>query len=535
MKKTTASHILTAVLTAVLILLASALTPVSAEYKPGGKPVTSEAEFIAMKSDGEYYLADDITINNSYMQVFTGTLNGNGKTITVSAPAFKVFNGTVRDLTIKGSVSVSASAGAFAGETGGMTAWNVVNYADVSCATAGQGGGLVGGSTAKAAVKFVGCINYGNVSATVRSGAFYAGGIIGCAATLDMYDCINYGKISSASSGAQVGGMCGYVGFAAGQNDAVVYRCSNYGEIVSAYNAGGMIADLGIKDNIAPRLFTFISCENAGSVSGTKYVGGIAGYGYGSECQRIDLYYCLNTGTVTGGDRTGGFVSHFFAYCNYAFPNIQGCLGCGTLKKIGSSTAYFCFFGQSSARGGMNGGIYGNVLAGDDVKWMTYALTDTNSAGRIPIEQAVEYGAVELISKDGLEDGSITMLMNRKLGANYFYQDLENGGLPTVRPEAGYVVYDLSVEEDKFVNGDEPRLPLPETLTPIDPDAWYEAPEPVETEPEETSAPAPETNTPETTLAQSGGCSGTALSAATVLACAAGCAAVLKRKKRENG
>ena len=492
----------------------------SAESVPAGKPVTNEAEFLAMDRAGEYYLANDIELTKSYSSTFTGTLNGNGKTINTTVSVFKVFDGTVRDLTITGTVKSASHAGAFTASTSGMTAWNVTNRATVSCSGAAGAGGILGGTRNNAKSTFVGCVNYGDVTATSKSGASYAGGIAGFSDTVEMYDCVNYGKITNASNAGQAGGMCGAAGVSAGENDAYLVRCSNFGDVSSKDNAAGMIAKVGISGNVAPRLFTFICCENAGKISGVKYVGGIAGYGYGTFCERIDLKWCINTGTVSGGTSDGGFVSQFFAYCNSAYPNVTGCFGCGELKQS-APTVYRCLFGVSSATASSAIGYRGNYLNGKGTDWFTYALDSANSVNRVSIRKAVELGAVEILefTDEEFKNGTATMFLNRTFGYNIFYQDLENGGMPSVRPEAGYVVYDLSVEEDKFINGSEPRLPLPDLGIPVDPAAKQEEPEPeatneaAETEPE--PAPEPEVTTAEETRA---GCGGTvAFAAATAV------------------
>ncbi|MBP5271019.1 MAG: hypothetical protein ILO42_08690 [Clostridia bacterium] len=487
------------------------------ESRPSGKPVSNEAEFLAMERGGEYYLANDITLTKSYTSIFTGTLNGNGKTITLkTVTAFSEFNGTVRDLTFEGAVTTKMHTGSLTAYTGGMTAYNVVNRASITSSAAVSVGGIVGRTRPNARAVFVGCRNYGNLKITAKSGDAQLGGLIGSADSLEAYDCLNYGSLSGASNGANVGGICGYSAFTAGENDVFVFRCSNYGEISSGYNAGGLLSRAGVASNAAPRLFTFIQCENQGAVTGCKYVGGIAGYGYGSDSQRFRLFRCLNTGTVTGGSSDGGFVSHFFAYCNSAYGEIQGCVGIGELKQGSTGTAYTCLFGVSSARGHVSIGIRGNFILEKSCKWLTFALDGTsNGASRVPIERGEEYGALEFVKEEDVATGALTMYLNRKTGFNYFYQDLENGGLPTVRPEAGYVVYDLSAEEDKYINGTEPRLPLPEVLTPADPYAPAEEPEPEVTLPEDTGAAdesseadltsAPET-AEETASAPAGGC-----------------------------
>ena len=47
-----------------------------------GTPITNEAEFLAMKEDGYYYLANDITVTKSYEKFFTGVFDGNGYTVS---------------------------------------------------------------------------------------------------------------------------------------------------------------------------------------------------------------------------------------------------------------------------------------------------------------------------------------------------------------------------------------------------------------------------------------------------------------------
>jgi hypothetical protein len=51
-----------------------------------GTAITDAAGFAAMTADGTYYLENDITITDTYQTEFKGTFNGNGKTITASAP-----------------------------------------------------------------------------------------------------------------------------------------------------------------------------------------------------------------------------------------------------------------------------------------------------------------------------------------------------------------------------------------------------------------------------------------------------------------
>ena len=50
-----------------------------------GTPISTADEFMAMSPTGEYYLAADITLKSTYRKTFEGRLDGNGKTLTISA------------------------------------------------------------------------------------------------------------------------------------------------------------------------------------------------------------------------------------------------------------------------------------------------------------------------------------------------------------------------------------------------------------------------------------------------------------------
>ena len=95
---------LSIILSVVMILSACCFAlPVSAA--PEGTPINTADEFLAMAADGTYYLNADITLTASYEAPFSGTLDGNGKTVTISAPMFKEFNGTAKNFTINGAIT----------------------------------------------------------------------------------------------------------------------------------------------------------------------------------------------------------------------------------------------------------------------------------------------------------------------------------------------------------------------------------------------------------------------------------------------
>ena len=97
MKKTISILVIVAMMLASIL----AIIPVAAA-EPEGTAITNADDFAAMAADGKYYLANDITLKASYGE-FKGTLDGNGKTITLvgNVPTFKTLTGaTVKNVNL---------------------------------------------------------------------------------------------------------------------------------------------------------------------------------------------------------------------------------------------------------------------------------------------------------------------------------------------------------------------------------------------------------------------------------------------------
>ena len=269
-----------------------------------GEPIDSEVEFLAMEADGSYYLTDDISLSSGYAARFFGTLDGNGHTVTVSAPMFDDLCGVVKNLTIRGSVSSSdGKVGALAREGSRLTCVNVKNHADVTGTGKYYAGGLVGYSTVWAT--FIDCENHGDV----RS-AYHAAGIV-CrsAGELTLSNCENDGAITAASP-------------------------------TVSYYAGGMTAK-------ASGSLMMQNCRNGGAVTASaKYVGGLAGYLDTSSVMKT-VVFCENSGSVTCGDRNaqelsymGGLVGYMKggkSYCTYSH-----CRNSGELLSWAGGTTILC-------------------------------------------------------------------------------------------------------------------------------------------------------------------------------------------------
>ena len=103
------------VIVAMMLATVLAIVPASAAT-PEGTAISNVAEFAAMDPAGVYYLANDLTLSATYESAnFAGTLDGNGKTITLSgvASAFKELEGaTIRNLTLAVDYEFTSSVAA---------------------------------------------------------------------------------------------------------------------------------------------------------------------------------------------------------------------------------------------------------------------------------------------------------------------------------------------------------------------------------------------------------------------------------------
>lgn len=258
-----------------------------------GEPISSEADFLNMRQDGRYYLSRDISLSSGYNAQFFGTLDGNGHTVSTSAPLFDNLSGTVKNLTIRGGISsADGRIGALARNGSRLTCINVTNEADISVTGKYYAAGLVGYSTVWAT--FIDCENHGSI----RS-AYHAAGIV-CRTTgeLTLSNCRNDGAITASPAAVSyyAGGMVAKSG-----GSVMMQGCENSGAVTtSAKYLGGLGGYLDTSDVMK----TIISCENSGDITCTadnaqelSYIGGVVGYLKGGKSY-CTLSYCRNRGAI---------------------------------------------------------------------------------------------------------------------------------------------------------------------------------------------------------------------------------------------
>ena len=296
---------------------------VASGYTPTGTAIDDWSKIT--DAAGAYYLTKDITVSASFATTFTGTLDGNGHTVTVSAPLFADLAGTVKNLTVKGAIDTSAEAvfvGAVAGKvSGASTVENVKNEASVKgYVTAGTGvpkegsangykpgaGGIVGGALADITIK--NCVNTGAVNGACVGGML---GIVDGKVKTRITSCVNTGAITNVGVTGTVGdgynSIGGILGCINAGIDVVIEDCVNSGAVKASFKhaTGGIVGgawkspkeNYGIKDAV-----TVKNCVNTGKIDGGWQTGGICGW------MRVNLLIenCTNKGDVASNESYSG-------------------------------------------------------------------------------------------------------------------------------------------------------------------------------------------------------------------------------------
>ena len=234
-------------------------------------------------------------IGTNSSQQYSGTFNGNGKTIsglyivssTNNQGLFGCLDqgGTVKDLSVSGSVKGNSYVGGVVGDNRGSVTGCIFSGFGTVTGTGDYVGGVVGlnfGGTVE------NCYNTGNVSGS----GIYVGGVVGQNFGGTVENCYNTGEVSGNS---YVGGVVGY-NVVTPPGGGTVENCYNTGNI-SGLNSvisyvGGVV---GYNDSSS----TVGNCYNTGNVSvkssDISNVGGVVGYNDSSST----VTNCYNTGNVS--------------------------------------------------------------------------------------------------------------------------------------------------------------------------------------------------------------------------------------------
>ena len=227
--------------------------------------------------DGKNFKVEGMTISNT-------TEIQNSDTFDGYAAFFGAINGgTVKNLSVYGSVNSKNAAGVVARVDGNSSVINCHNYATVTAPSDGKAGGVICLTNA-AAISVQDCTNSG----TVSGGNSGTAGIVGYAnAGVTISDCSNFGNIGDEN--CRYSG--GIVGYATGNNTAGrITDCTNSGTIAAYEQCGGIVGIITGSQNVS-------DCTNTQSVKGTDaaFSGGIVGSFAGGTIKD-----CTNTASVHG-------------------------------------------------------------------------------------------------------------------------------------------------------------------------------------------------------------------------------------------
>ena len=252
------------------------------DWTPIGQATNTYSDYVAYGGtfDGGGHMVSGLAINNAktYQALF-GYVKG----------------GTIRDLTVKGSVKTSTKSSSYAAGIvsygNPVTIKNCTNEVDVTAGAKGYAAGVC--AYLGTGSKMESCANKGSVSGY----GDYVGGVAGTVtgSTTTITGCFNHGVVTNtgkpSSYAYSTGGIAGGI-----STGVTVERCGNTGNITSTLKrTGGIAGSAG---------GTINACFNTGTITGIYGVGGIAGDSGTSDAK---VTGCYNTGDVKGVSPSASF------------------------------------------------------------------------------------------------------------------------------------------------------------------------------------------------------------------------------------
>ena len=492
---------------------------------PEGTAITDAAGFAAMDPAGNYYLANDITLTASYAQAFKGTLDGNGNTVTVSAPVFTAIEGaTIKNLTVAGAIDGAAAdtAAVAVNAAGAVTFENITNKATIT--NAAIGAGILAVADATATVTMTACINDAAIS-TANEAAGLVGYINNNINTIA--DCVNNGEINSTggsaagiiarfgvnaakadadkviitgctnnanvyTDGTQAGGMLAYL-----VGGTEIKNCVNKGNITSSNNKAGGIFGTSIKDTKNVCAISVESCVNYGTVSAPKVAAGIVGrLGRAVQIEGMNYYVknCINYGDVVAYtaipyDKATLYIGGIAGYCyggNLVPANgVVNCINLGNITAdrshlTGASSLYigglvaYVNAANFECKNNINVGtvtITGEVTGMGNVifnKKLEGATAETNNYSVVIADGATD-SFTKIVTADQIASGEVAYLINEAAGETIYYQAIGTDKAPVLAAAedgSNTVLKNADGTYGNPVKEPETTEPAPETTEP---------------------------------------------------------------------
>ena len=286
---------------------------------------------------------------------YAGEFVGNDHSVTV-------------DMHVKGNFGTNNRAGLIA-FAGGAYIHDVTLKGVIG---AYNGCGIVG-CTVSGETKIENCTNY-----AVMNGSSPVGGILGQAkAKVTILGCVNYGEIGSTdktgmtSYGNENGGIAGKLS----AEGCVIENCYNHGELINPSIAGGCVRVGGIVGEVSAKDCVIRGCYNDAKISANYEVGGIAG----KAGEGLTIESCYNTGDVLAQDINGGQTG------------VGGILGSAAYKKNVVIKDVYNTGKITDTSGGYSAAGAGGIVGYTN---NTLTITSAYNAGTVSVNGQTPHGSI---------------------------------------------------------------------------------------------------------------------------------------------
>lgn len=323
-------------------------------------PKMACAEITPTKPSGDGTSAKPYQIGTAEeLYWFAALVNGDTSVEGVAAADKGAYAELTTNITVNSGVL--KSDGSLADEANSYTAWTPIStdYENLYTGTFNGNGytisGLYFNDTSGYFIGLFGVVGSGSKICNVGivdsyfNGDWGIGGVCGyCISGGEITNCYNAGTVIGTRS--NIGGVCGY-------NSGTITDCYNTGNVsgTSTSDQEGRVGGVcGI--NIGhPNMSTITRSYNSGKVSGGYCVGGVCGAnGWGYDAQIIN---CYNTGEVTGTkDDVGGICGYNDSYIEKCYNSaaVSGGSYVGCVCGFNRSVITTCYYLSGIAAGGIN-------------------------------------------------------------------------------------------------------------------------------------------------------------------------------------
>ncbi len=193
----------------------------------------------------------------------------------------------------------------------------------------GTAGGIVGDFNGS--IKGIAC------NAVVSTSSSHAGGIVG-SFTGSVEHCASFGKVSGPNEN---GGIAGFT-----SGSIKIKDCLNLGEINIGHTVGGILGRATLPQNGSLDLGY---CYNRGNISNANCAGGVIGAITKPNLingPNINVYYCGNSGNITGKGDSSHSIAGILGECIYNNLHLYSCANHGKISSTGSQYSIAGLFGE---------------------------------------------------------------------------------------------------------------------------------------------------------------------------------------------